>query len=78
MLVFNIPTDLDYLTFRGNKRISFRKMDDGEIVGTGILNPLLEKFRLLPMLVFQVNTFVNIDTIPDNATAPTIFTNSYV
>ena len=39
-------TEFDYLTFRGMKLISFKKNEDGEISGTGILKPLLRNFEL--------------------------------
>lgn len=58
-----MPYELDYLTFRGKKLISFRKKENGEIIGTGILNPLLEKFRLIPMLFLQANFYQKYDNL---------------
>ncbi len=58
-----MPSELEYLTFRDIKLISFKKKANGEIIGTGILNPLLEKFRLLPMLFLQANFYRKYDNL---------------
>ncbi len=47
----------------GKKLISFKKQEDGEIVGTGLLNPLLEKFRILPMLFLQAQFYRKYDNL---------------
>ena len=41
----------------GRKLLSYRLLDDGNIVGTGLLNPLSEKFSLLMMLYLQANFY---------------------
>ncbi|MFW9831477.1 MAG: radical SAM/SPASM domain-containing protein [Candidatus Thorarchaeota archaeon] len=58
-----MPDELEYLTFRGMKLVSFKKKENGEIIGTGILNPLLEKLRIIPMLYLQANFYKKYDNI---------------
>jgi MoaA/NifB/PqqE/SkfB family radical SAM enzyme len=41
----------------GLKLISFKKQSDGEIVGTGLLNPLLDRISLFTMLYFQTKFY---------------------
>jgi MoaA/NifB/PqqE/SkfB family radical SAM enzyme len=41
----------------GLKLISFKKLEDGEIVGTGFLNPVLDRFSLFTMLYFQAKFY---------------------
>ena len=52
-----------YLKLFGKKLISFKKLEDGEIVGTGLLNPLLEKLRLFIMLYLQANFYRKYDNL---------------
>jgi MoaA/NifB/PqqE/SkfB family radical SAM enzyme len=42
-----------YLKLFGRKFISFKKLTTGEIIGTGILNPLLDKLGFFTMLMVQ-------------------------
>jgi len=37
-----------YLKLFGRRLISFKKLETGEIIGTGILNPLLESWDSSP------------------------------
>ena len=37
----------------GRKLFSFKRLDNGQIIGTGLLNPILEKFSLITMLIYQ-------------------------
>ncbi|MFX0211534.1 MAG: radical SAM/SPASM domain-containing protein [Candidatus Hodarchaeota archaeon] len=46
-----------YWKLFGRKLISFKKLENGEIIGTGILNPIFEKLRLIPMLFLQAKFF---------------------
>jgi len=46
-----------YLKISNTKLISFKKLEDGEIIGTGILNPILEKLRLFAMLYLQAGFY---------------------
>jgi len=46
----------------GKKLISFKRSENGELIGTGLLNPLLEKLRLLrlfTMIYLQSNFYKN-------------------
>ena len=35
----------------GKKLVSFKKLDTGEIIGTGVLNPLFDKLSFLIMIL---------------------------
>jgi MoaA/NifB/PqqE/SkfB family radical SAM enzyme len=48
-----------FLKLFGRNLISFKMLDDGEIIGTGILNPLVKKLRLLVMLILQAGFYKN-------------------
>ncbi|MFX1314614.1 MAG: radical SAM/SPASM domain-containing protein [Promethearchaeota archaeon] len=48
-----------FLRLFGRNLISFKMLDDGEIIGTGILNPLIKKLRLLVMLILQAGFYKN-------------------
>ncbi|MFX1447914.1 MAG: radical SAM/SPASM domain-containing protein [Promethearchaeota archaeon] len=52
-----------YLKISNTKLISFKKLDNGKIIGTGILNPLLEKLRLFVMLYLQSNFYRNYNNL---------------
>ncbi len=41
----------------GKKLLSFKKLDTGEVIGTGLLNPIFDKLRFLIMIVFQANFY---------------------
>jgi len=41
----------------GLKLISFKKLDEGEIVGSGFLNPVLDRLSLFTMLYFQTKFY---------------------
>ncbi len=41
------------LKFFGKKLVSFKKLDTGEVIGTGLLNPLFDKLRFLIMILIQ-------------------------
>ena len=48
-----------FLKLFGRNLISFKMLDDGDIIGAGILNPLIKKLRLLVMLVLQAGFYKN-------------------
>ncbi|NHJ20821.1 MAG: radical SAM protein [Candidatus Lokiarchaeota archaeon] len=52
-----------YLKLFNTKLISFKKLGNGKIVGTGILNPLIEKLRLFVMLYLQSNFYSNYNNL---------------
>ena len=52
-----------FLKIFNTKLISFKKLDDGKIIGTGILNPILEKLRLFTMLYLQAGFYRNYNTL---------------
>jgi MoaA/NifB/PqqE/SkfB family radical SAM enzyme len=43
--------------------ISFKRLQHGEIVGSGLLNPLLDKFSLFTMLYFQARFYKKYDNL---------------
>jgi len=45
------------LSFFGKKLVSFKKLDTGEIIGTGVLNPLFDKLRFLIMILIQTQFY---------------------
>ena len=52
-----------FLKIFNTKLISFKKLEDGKIIGTGILNPILEKLRLFTMLYLQAGFYRNYNTL---------------
>ncbi|RKX99203.1 MAG: hypothetical protein DRP54_07705, partial [Spirochaetes bacterium] len=52
-----------YLRFLGLKLISFKKGKYGLIKGTGLLNPILEKLRLIPMIYLQAKFYKQYDNL---------------
>ena len=52
-----------FLKIFNTKLISFKKLEDGNIIGTGILNPILEKLRLFTMLYLQAGFYRNYNTL---------------
>ena len=45
------------LSIFGKKLLSFKKLDTGEIVGTGLLNPIFDKFKFLIMMGLQASFY---------------------
>ena len=52
-----------YLKIGNTKLISFKKLEDGRIKGTGILNPLLDKLKLFTMLYLQSKLYKNYNNL---------------
>ncbi|MFW9894424.1 MAG: hypothetical protein ACFFD7_01310, partial [Candidatus Thorarchaeota archaeon] len=53
-----------FLKFMNVKLISYKKLDNGQIVGSGILNPILDRlkiYRLIFMILLQANFYKNYD-----------------
>ncbi|MBD3196742.1 MAG: radical SAM protein [Candidatus Lokiarchaeota archaeon] len=46
-----------YLKLFGKNLISFQKRDTGEIIGTGLLNPLIERLNIVTMFVIQAKFY---------------------
>ena len=46
----------------GKKLISYQKFDDGTIVGSGFLNPLVDRFRVITMFVAQAKFYKHYDS----------------
>ena len=42
-----------FLQLSGKRLVSYKKLENGETVGTGLLNPIIDRFRLIIMLIFQ-------------------------
>ena len=43
----------------GKRLLSYKKLENGETVGTGFLNPIVDRFRLIIMLIFQAKFYNN-------------------
>lgn len=55
-----------FLKLFGQKLISYKKLKNGQVAGTGLLNPLLDKlriYRLILMILLQSNFYKNYETI---------------
>jgi len=52
-----------YMKIGNTKLISFKKLEDGRIKGTGILNPLLDKLKLFTMLYLQSKLYKNYNNL---------------
>ncbi len=48
----------------GLKLVGFKKLDDGQIVGTGILNPIVKKLSIIPMIYLQARFYKQYDNLP--------------
>ena len=51
-----------FLKLFGRNLISYKKLENGQVVGSGILNPILDKlsiFRLFFMILLQSNFYKN-------------------
>ncbi|MBA7527030.1 PqqA peptide cyclase [subsurface metagenome] len=46
-----------FLRFLGKKLLSFKKLDTGEVIGTGLLNPIFEKLRFIIMILIQAQFY---------------------
>ncbi|MHA2035615.1 MAG: radical SAM/SPASM domain-containing protein [Promethearchaeota archaeon] len=61
-----MQTEHVFLKFFNVKLISYKKLENGQVVGTGILNPLLDRlkiYRLIFMMLLQANFYKTYDTI---------------
>jgi len=55
-----------FLKLFGQKLISYKKLKNGQVAGTGLLNPLLDRlriYRLVFMILLQAKFYKNYDTI---------------
>ncbi|MFX0032853.1 MAG: radical SAM protein [Candidatus Hodarchaeota archaeon] len=41
----------------GKRLVSYKQLENGETVGTGFLNPIVDRFRLIIMLIFQAKFY---------------------
>lgn len=46
-----------FLKFLGKKLLSFKKLDTGEVIGTGLLNPIFDKLRFIIMILIQIQFY---------------------
>lgn len=46
--------------FLGRKMISYKRLENGQVKGTGILNPILDRLSLLVMIYFESNFYKTI------------------
>lgn len=61
-----METEKVFLKLFGRNLISYEKLEDGQVVGTGILNPLFDRirmFRLFLMIPLQANFYKNYDNL---------------
>jgi len=57
-----MQTEHIFLKLLGRNLISYKKLENGQVIGNGILNPLLDRlrvFRLLLVLLLQANFYKN-------------------
>ena len=43
----------------GKRLVSYKQFDNGEVVGTGFLNPVVDRFRLITMIIAQAKFYNN-------------------
>ncbi len=53
------------LQFLGKKLLSFKKLETGEIIGTGLLNPIFDKFKFLIMMALQASFYGHYNNLGD-------------
>ena len=41
----------------GKRLVSYKQLDNGDAIGTGFLNPIVDRFRLIIMLIFQTKFY---------------------
>jgi MoaA/NifB/PqqE/SkfB family radical SAM enzyme len=41
----------------GKRLVSYKELENGKVVGTGFFNPIVDRFRLIIMLIFQTKYF---------------------
>jgi len=45
----------------GKQMLSYKKLENGEVIGSGILNPIFDRFRLITMFIAQAKFYKNYD-----------------
>jgi len=55
----SIEREQIFWKFLGRKMISYKRLETGQVIGTGLLNPLIDKFSIIIMLFFQSNFYKN-------------------
>lgn len=61
-----METNQVFLKLFGRNLISYKKLENGQVIGSGLLNPLVDRlsiFRLLFMIILQAKFYKNYDTI---------------
>ncbi len=48
-----IETERVYWKLFGLKLVGYKRLSDGQVIGTGLLNPIIHKFRFFMMLILQ-------------------------
>jgi MoaA/NifB/PqqE/SkfB family radical SAM enzyme len=43
----------------GKRLVSYKEREDGKVIGTGFLNPIIDRFSLIVRLIFQTKYFIN-------------------
>jgi MoaA/NifB/PqqE/SkfB family radical SAM enzyme len=53
----NMEREHVYLRLNNTKLLSYKSLEDGTIIGTGILNPLIDKVSIIMMLIIQAGFY---------------------
>jgi sulfatase maturation enzyme AslB (radical SAM superfamily) len=56
-----METERVYWKLFGKKMISYKKLEHGEVVGTGMLNPIINKLRFFTMIAMEAQFYKNAD-----------------
>ncbi len=55
----SIEREQIFWKFLGRKMISYKRLETGQVIGTGLLNPLIDRLSILVMIFFQSNFYKN-------------------
>ena len=55
----SIEMEQIFWKFLGRKMISYKRLETGQVIGTGLLNPIVDRLSLLVMIFFQSNFYKN-------------------
>jgi MoaA/NifB/PqqE/SkfB family radical SAM enzyme len=56
-IYLNMERELIIWRLFGKRLVSYKENENGEVVGTGFFNPIVDRFRLIIMLIFQTKYF---------------------
>lgn len=58
-IYLNMERELIIWRLFGKRLVSYKENENGDVVGTGFFNPIVDRFRLIIMLIFQTKYFNN-------------------